>query len=106
MKYLIIALSILFMGDFFSDARANSRRQNKRIKHGLKNGEISKAEGMKLRQNRRQLRRVKKRAARDGEISDEEKMLIRKKSKRNSRAIYRAKHNDKKQETTTEFETE
>jgi len=74
----------------------NLKGFKKRIKHGIKSGELTHDEEQVLKQRLRQLRKGIKRAKADHYISYNEKTRLERKAKRLGRSIYRKKHNDAK----------
>lgn len=74
----------------------NLKGFKKRIKHGVKTGELTHSEVKFLKKRLRHLRQAIKGAKADHYISYEEKNRLERKAKRLSRAIYNKKHNDEK----------
>lgn len=68
-------------------------RQHKRIKQGVKSGEITKAEAINLRKGQQEIRQEKREARADGVVTPAEKKEIRQDQRQESRKIFRKKHN-------------
>ncbi len=92
-------LLILFIASGLSITSANAQvrrkavNQQERIHQGVKSGELTHHEAAKLRQNQRDTRHDIKAAKSDGKITATERKDIRKDERKNSREIYRKKHN-------------
>ncbi len=69
------------------------RSQERRINHGVKNGELTKSETHNLRKDERTISNEKQLAKSDGVVTHGERKMIRHQENRDSRAIYRKKHN-------------
>jgi hypothetical protein len=70
-------------------------RQERRINHGVRNGELTKNEARHLRNDERNIRSDKRMARSDGRVTAGERRHLRRQENRTSRAIYRKKHNDR-----------
>jgi hypothetical protein len=69
--------------------------QQKRIGQGVRSGELTRAEARHLERNAAQVHRSIKRDRRDGgEFTPRERVKAQKKLNRQSKAIYRQKHDD------------
>ncbi|MGI4749728.1 MAG: hypothetical protein ACRYFB_03755 [Janthinobacterium lividum] len=71
------------------------RNQEKRINRGVKNGELTKNEAHTLRKDEKTISSEKRLAKSDGKVTPGERKMIRHQENRDSRAIYRKKHNAK-----------
>lgn len=69
------------------------RNQERRIRQGVRNGELTRNEAHHLRADERDIRQDKRMAKADGHMSRAERRHLRRDENRASRAIYRAKHN-------------
>lgn len=67
--------------------------QQKRIKHGVRNGELTKRETVRLQKQQANIHRTKKRAKADGVVTRKERAVIRGKQARANRTITRKKNN-------------
>jgi uncharacterized membrane protein YebE (DUF533 family) len=73
--------------------RKESRSERARIAQGTRNGELSKAERVRLSQEQKEIRKHMQAAKRnDGHIGPRERKHIRKEERKANRHIYRAKH--------------
>ena len=78
------------------------RRQTKqavRAAHGVKNGELTKGEFRSIKRGQRRVRRAERKAKADGDVTLKEKAKIEAMQDRQSRKIYRLKHNDKNRDS-------
>ena len=74
------------------------KNQQTRIKNGVQNGSVTRAEFRRLENQQARTRRLVKHSASDGEVTNKERFAIHKRQDKNSRSIFRAKHNDRDQE--------
>jgi hypothetical protein len=72
--------------------------QNKRIKQGVKSGELTKDEVKDLKEGRKELNQQIKDAKSDGVVTKDERKDLHQKMNEESKDIYEKKHNDEKQE--------
>lgn len=101
MKFKIVLLGVVFILGMAvtSEAQQSPRvnktqiQQKKRIKQGIRSGELTRAETKRLARQQRQIQRQKRTAKRDGQVTPRERQRIRKSQKRANRAIIRGKHN-------------
>lgn len=92
-KFLLSAL-IMALAIGHADAQTGKQiRQHKRIKQGVKSGEITRAEAVNLRNGQREIRQEKREARADGVVTPAEKQEIRQDQRKESRKIFRKKHN-------------
>lgn len=93
-KLILSALILAFtIGNANAQIANRQANQHKRIKHGVKNGELTKAEAANLIQGQREIRHDKREAKADGVFTATERKEIRQNQKQESRKIYRKKHN-------------
>jgi hypothetical protein len=71
--------------------------QQARIKQGVRSGELTKGETLRLEREQAKIQHDKKVAKSDEKVTPNERRQIRHKQRRASRDIYRLKHNDHKQ---------
>lgn len=76
-------------------ALANAQNQPQRIRQGVKNGEITKAERAKIAKQRQDVKQAVVVAKADGIVTKEEKKIIVVEKKQASKTIYRKKHNNR-----------
>ena len=70
-------------------------RQERRINQGVRSGELTRNEARRLRADERKIRYDKRMAMADGRVTPAERRRLRREENRTSRAIYRAKHNNR-----------
>jgi hypothetical protein len=94
-KFLLIAALVIGASVSSADAQIRHRAQNQhqRIKQGVKSGELTRPEAKNLRGDQKDLHQDIKLAKSDGKITRKERKIIRKEEKKDSREIYRKKHN-------------
>jgi len=68
-------------------------RQELRIRQGVRSGELTRGEAMRLQAGERRIERMKLRAERDGAVTHRERLRLARALDRESRRIYRLKHN-------------
>ncbi len=71
--------------------------QQRRIRQGVKSGELTKGETRKLETDEAKIRAEKKMAKADGNVTPAERKKLRRDENKASRDIYRLKHNKKTQ---------
>ncbi len=77
-----------------ADAQAGKQiRQHKRIKQGVKSGELTRAEAVNLRHGQKEIREEKREAKADGVVTPAERQEIRQDQRQESRKIFRKKNN-------------
>lgn len=89
---IIMALAI---GNADAQTVARQVKQHKRIKQGVKSGEITKAEAINLRNGQKEIREDKREAKADGVVTPGEKQEIRQEQRKENRKIFRKKHNNR-----------
>ena len=101
MKIKLAIIGMFLVGFTFTSHAQTTKKnvvktqvnQQKRIKHGVKNGELTKGEAIKLQKQQANIQRTKKRAAADGVVTRKERAVIKTKQKKASKNIARKKHN-------------
>ncbi len=71
------------------------KNDNRRIRQGVRSGELTKSEVVKLKKEERDIRKDEKEARQDGVVTAAERKDIRSDKRKLSRDIYRKKHNEK-----------
>ena len=71
------------------------KNQQKRIGQGVRSGELTLKETIKLEKEQKEIQEDKKEAKSDGTVTKEERKEIHQDQNKASRHIYRAKHNRK-----------
>jgi len=97
MKKKLFLLLVVAFGWGITATNAQVRRravhQQQRIHQGVKSGELTRHEAAQLHHNERDTRHDIRAARADGRITKSERKDIRQDERKNSRAIYRKKHN-------------
>lgn len=99
LKYIILFIIIGMLVSFSSnpvsakDPFQRQDRQKDRIRQGIKSGELTRHEMIKLKNEQKRIRQYTKRAVRDGHLSRSERRTIDRMQDRAGRHIYKAKHN-------------
>lgn len=92
-KFLFLAF-IMALVAHTADAQAGRQvRQHKRIKQGVRSGELTRAEAINLRKGQQDIRQEKREARADGVVTPVERKEIRQEQRQESRKIFRKKHN-------------
>jgi len=95
-KFILATLvAFLSIATISADAQTTAKRQHHRIKQGVKSGELTKAEAKNLRQDQKEIRQEKKAAKADGVVTPAERKDIRQDKRKESREIFRKKHNQR-----------
>lgn len=96
---LFLAAAIMFslgIGSASAQVRQNAQNQHKRIKQGVRSGELTKPEAINLAKDQREIRQEIRQAKNDdGVITPNERKEIRQDQRQASRKIYRKKHNNR-----------
>jgi hypothetical protein len=95
---VLLAVAILAVTASFASAatpRIDRRevRQHARIQQGVRSGELTRGEAHRLRAGQAHVRRMERRAKSDGVVTQRERARIGHAQNRQSRRIYRLKHN-------------
>ena len=97
-----VALTTCLAGASFADTTATPRvhhrqvRQQERIGQGVRSGQVTPREGARLEHGQARIERMKERAKADGVVTRAERARIAHAQNVQSRRIYRAKHNRRK----------
>ena len=102
MKTVISSILVVSLVTIAAEARrgegAAPRNQNRenmqqnRIKQGIKSGELTAREALKLKKGQKKVDRMQNKALEDGNLTPEEKMRIEKAQDLQSKRIYKQKH--------------
>jgi hypothetical protein len=71
---------------------ARQREQQRRIRQGTRSGQLTRAEAARLEARERKLQADKLKAKSDGKVTVAERRKLKREENRDSRAIYRQKH--------------
>ncbi len=98
--FLAFALTVAFNSQTQAQSTPKVKKrqvnQKKRIRNGVKSGELSKKEATKLRKQQRNIKKTKRAAKADGKVTRKERKQIQRKQNRASKNIKRKKHNNRK----------
>ncbi len=72
---------------------ARQRAQHQRMVQGWRQGDLTRIEARRLVRGQRQIRRVERRMLSDGHLGMRERMRLHRLQNRESRTIYRLRHN-------------
>ena len=96
-KFLAALAFLFFIG--LSNVNAQTaktpRHERQRIRQGVKSGELTRAETRTLASQQRDIHQEKKEARADGKVTVAERRDIKKDERKDSRSIYRKKHNQR-----------
>jgi hypothetical protein len=70
-------------------------KQQKRIYQGVKSGELTKKETLRLEREQHRIQKTKHNAFKDGELTPKERLRLERQQNRANRHIFRLKHNKK-----------
>ena len=98
---LAIAFSLLFAGSAFAQTATpnldkRQANQERRIEQGVKSGELTKKEANRLEKREAKLQADKQKAKADGVVTKKERAKLQREANRDSKAIYRQKHDAQK----------
>ncbi len=103
MRRLILAMTLIFGFGLVTKVSAQTAtpsvkksqvKQQKRIKKGVKSGELTKGETIRLQKEQAKINRTKKRAQADGVVTKKERARLNKMQAKQSKNIYIKKNND------------
>lgn len=95
LKFIIPILVIMtaFSDQAHAQGRTRSVNQERRIRQGVRSGELTRLEVRRLQRQERHLRMTRRAAMADGRVTPRERKEIRREQRRISREITRKKHN-------------
>lgn len=100
LRVLMLTLATIMLTNTIASAhsvtpRVDSReaRQTWRVRQGVHSGQLTRAEARRLRHGQRQVRRMESRSKRDGVVTQRERFRMENIQDRQSRHIWRLKHN-------------
>ncbi|MBL7726230.1 MAG: hypothetical protein JNM68_01020 [Dinghuibacter sp.] len=101
MKKIIILTAVTCMLVVSASAQIGTdgpglRDENRRERQGIRSGEITRGEAVRIQKEKRDYRRAVTRAAADGRISPRERVHIKRQDRQLDRTIFRSKHNCKR----------
>ena len=93
---ILVLVSFVWIDAAFAGRPKNRQiKQQKRIHQGIRGGELTKGEVVKLEREQRRIQKSKRKAWSDGKLTPRERVRIEHRQDRASRHIYKAKHNDR-----------
>lgn len=100
-KTLAVALSLAFAGSALAQTATpnidkRQANQEKRIEQGVKSGELTPKETQRLEKREAKLQADKEKAQADGVVTKKERAKLQHEANRDSKAIYRQKHDAQK----------
>ena len=100
MKKIAILLSVVLAFSYLTinfvlAGRVGNRqiKQQKRIHQGLKSGELTRKEALRLEREQRRIQKTKHHALKDGELTPKEKLRLERQQNKANKHIYHLKHN-------------
>lgn len=100
-KGIAIAITLVFAGSAYAETATpnldkRQANQEKRIEQGVKSGELTKKEAARLEKREAKLEANKQKAKADGVVTKKERAKLQHEANRDSKAIYRQKHDAQK----------
>ncbi len=103
MKIKILLFGMFLLGFAFdTDAQTVTPKvkdrqinQQQRIRQGVKSGELTKRETVKLQKQQARIQRSKKKAKADGVVTKKERAQLQRKQAKASKNVFRAKNNNR-----------
>ena len=100
-KGLAITIAMIFAGSAFAQTATpnldkRQANQERRIDQGVKSGELTKKEAARLEKREAKLEADKQKAKADGVVTKKERAKLQHEANRDSKAIYRQKHDAQK----------
>jgi hypothetical protein len=96
-----LVMTLVFAGSAFAQTATpnldkRQANQEKRIQQGVKSGELTKRESARLEKREAKLEANKQKAKADGVVTQQERANLQREANRDSKAIYRQKHEAQK----------
>jgi hypothetical protein len=88
----VLALGISVSAQQTPSVDRREHRQQKRIRHGVSNGSLTKREAARLEAQQAQTRHLEAKAKSDGTVTRRERAHLQSRENKTSRHIYRQKH--------------
>jgi len=94
---VMMMISLFISVDMAQAGRAGNRqiKQQKRIHQGVKSGELTRKEAIRLEREQRHIKKTKQEALKDDKVTSKERLRLERQQNRANRHIYRLKHNEK-----------
>ena len=93
---VVFGLGMSVMAQRTPSVDRREHRQQRRIRQGVKSGELNKREAARLEAGQARTRRMEHRAKADGTVTRRERARLQHRENRTSRRIYRQKHDNQK----------
>lgn len=93
---LVLSLGLSALAQQTPSVDRREHRQQRRIRHGVKSGELTRREAARLEAGQARTRRMERRAKADGTVTRRERARLQHRENRTSRRIYRQKHDNQK----------
>ncbi len=98
-KTVLFSLALIFTGSVFAGTPAVDKReknQKQRIAQGVKSGELTAKETVRLAKGQKELRQMERRAKADGIVTTKERARLHNKANKESAKIKHNKHDKQK----------
>ena len=95
-KLFVLAVILVLMGTAASAQRAGDHIRRERIENGVRSGQLTRPERLKLRHDELRYRGERRRAHRDGVVTPRERARLHHMRKHERREIFRMKHNGRR----------
>ncbi|MDB5808869.1 MAG: hypothetical protein JWN94_991 [Betaproteobacteria bacterium] len=100
-KGIVLAITLAFAGSAFAQTATpnidkRQANQERRIDQGVKSGELTTKEANRLEKREAKLQSDKEKAKADGVVTKKERAKLQHEANRDSKAIYRQKHDAQK----------
>ena len=102
LKAAVVAVSLALAGSAFAQTATDpaatpgidkrQANQQRRIEQGAKSGQLTNREAARLEKREAKLQADKEKARADGKVTKKERVALHREANRDSRAIYRQKH--------------
>jgi len=92
----VLAMGASVLAQTTPSVDRREHRQQKRIKRGVKSGELNKREAARLEEQQARTRRLEAKAKSDGTVTPKERARLQHRENKTSRHVYRQKHDAQK----------
>lgn len=92
----VLGLGLSAMAQKTKSVDNREHRQQKRIKQGVKSGELNKREAARMETQQARTKRLEAKAKSDGKVTAKERARLQHRENKTSRRIYRQKHDAQK----------
>ena len=91
---VVLSLGLSALAQSTPSVDRREHRQQRRIRHGVRSGELTRREARRLEAQQARTRRMEHRAKADGTVTRRERARLQHRENRTSRRIYRQKHDN------------